>query len=68
LRNKRTDLYRYTKYFGNKYIHWVIAGSILMHPGVIIVDHIHFQYNGILYGILLLSIVEAKRVSRKADV
>ncbi|CEG67079.1 Putative Alpha-1,3-glucosyltransferase [Rhizopus microsporus] len=54
-------LSRYMKYFGNKYIHWVIAGSILMHPGVIIVDHIHFQYNGILYGILLLSIVEAKR-------
>ncbi|CAO3701750.1 unnamed protein product [Rhizopus stolonifer] len=54
-------LLRFVKYFGNKSVHWVVAGSILMHPGIIIVDHIHFQYNGILYGILLMSIVEAKR-------
>ncbi|KAI9487064.1 MAG: glycosyltransferase family 57 protein [Benjaminiella poitrasii] len=54
-------LLRYVKYFGNKYVNYVLAGSLLLHPGLIIVDHIHFQYNGLLYGILVLSIVEAKR-------
>jgi alpha-1,3-glucosyltransferase len=54
-------LMRYVKYFGNKWI--VVGGSLLMHPGIMIIDHIHFQYNGILYGILLMSIIEAKRVS-----
>ncbi|KAG1140253.1 hypothetical protein G6F37_009459 [Rhizopus arrhizus] len=52
-------LMRYVKYFGNKWI--VVGGSLLMHPGIMIIDHIHFQYNGILYGILLMSIIEAKR-------
>lgn len=54
-------LMRYVKYFGNKWI--VVGGSLLMHPGIMIIDHIHFQYNGLLYGILLMSIIEAKRVS-----
>ncbi|GAA5813364.1 hypothetical protein MFLAVUS_006842 [Mucor flavus] len=54
-------LSRYAKYFGNKYVNWVLVGSLFLHPGLIIVDHIHFQYNGLLYGILILSIVEAKR-------
>lgn len=54
-------LMRYAKYFGNKYVNWVIVGSLFLHPGLIIVDHIHFQYNGLLYGILVLSIVEAKK-------
>ncbi|KAI9288125.1 glycosyltransferase family 57 protein [Umbelopsis sp. AD052] len=52
---------RYRRSFGSKYVHWVIAGSIFLHPGFLIVDHLHFQYNGFLYGILLHSIVEMKK-------
>ncbi|KZF21494.1 glycosyltransferase family 57 protein [Xylona heveae TC161] len=41
----------------------VAALSILLSPGLLIIDHIHFQYNGFLYGILILSIVLARRQS-----
>ncbi|ORY96168.1 glycosyltransferase family 57 protein [Syncephalastrum racemosum] len=54
-------LKRYVQSFGKRNLHLLVAGSILMHPGLLIVDHMHFQYNGFLYGILVLSIVEAKR-------
>ena len=36
------------------------ALSILLSPGLLIIDHIHFQYNGLLYGILILSLVLAR--------
>lgn len=39
------------------------ALSILLSPGLLIIDHIHFQYNGFLYGILILSLVLAKKDS-----
>ncbi|KAI0998727.1 Dolichyl pyrophosphate Glc1Man9GlcNAc2 alpha-1,3-glucosyltransferase [Podosphaera aphanis] len=39
------------------------ALSILLSPGLLIVDHIHFQYNGFLYGILVLSLVLASQRS-----
>ncbi|KAI7870863.1 glycosyltransferase family 57 protein [Spinellus fusiger] len=61
-------LTRYIKYCGQKYVHWILAGALFLHPGLFIYytifdgyPHIHFQYNGFLYGILVLSIVEAKR-------
>ncbi|KAI9826308.1 MAG: glycosyl transferase [Thelocarpon impressellum] len=39
------------------------ALSILLSPGLLIIDHIHFQYNGFLYGILILSLVLARQQS-----
>jgi alpha-1,3-glucosyltransferase len=39
------------------------ALSILLSPGLLIIDHIHFQYNGFLYGILILSLVMARKNS-----
>jgi alpha-1,3-glucosyltransferase len=40
----------------------VVAAALLLHPGLIIVDHIHFQYNGFLFGILLWSVWAAREV------
>lgn len=34
-----------------------IGISIILSPALLIIDHIHFQYNGFLYGILVLSLV-----------
>jgi hypothetical protein len=39
------------------------AMSILLSPGLLIIDHIHFQYNGFMYGILVLSMVLARNNS-----
>ncbi|OAA69746.1 dolichyl glycosyltransferase [Cordyceps fumosorosea ARSEF 2679] len=38
----------------------VAALSVLLSPGLLIIDHIHFQYNGFMYGILVLSLVLAR--------
>ena len=40
-----------------------VAISILLSPALLIIDHIHFQYNGFLYGILIMSIVLARKQS-----
>ncbi|MCJ1307375.1 glycosyl transferase [Agyrium rufum] len=39
------------------------ALSILLSPGLLIIDHIHFQYNGFLYGFLILSLSLARKQS-----
>lgn len=41
----------------------VAALSIILSPGLLIIDHIHFQYNGFMYGILVLSLVLARNKS-----
>ncbi|KAF4549245.1 Dolichyl pyrophosphate Glc1Man9GlcNAc2 alpha-1,3-glucosyltransferase-like protein [Elsinoe fawcettii] len=40
------------------------AVSILLSPGLLVIDHIHFQYNGAMYGVLILSIVLAREQSK----
>ncbi|KAI0481050.1 ALG6, ALG8 glycosyltransferase family-domain-containing protein [Xylariaceae sp. FL0804] len=39
------------------------AISVLLSPGLLIIDHIHFQYNGAMYGVLILSLVLARQKS-----
>ena len=58
-------LYRYVKssLLGSKKQSHAAALSILLSPGLLIIDHVHFQYNGFLYGILVLSMVLARNNS-----
>lgn len=43
-----------------KSANFIVASSIVLSPGFLIVDHIHFQYNGFLFAILIAAIVAAK--------
>ncbi|XP_006460000.1 hypothetical protein AGABI2DRAFT_202561 [Agaricus bisporus var. bisporus H97] len=45
----------------------IISASIFLHPGFLIVDHMHFQYNGFLSGILLWSIYMARQGNKLAS-
>lgn len=39
---------------------YVAASSLVLSPGLLIIDHIHFQYNGMMYGLLILMINSAR--------
>jgi alpha-1,3-glucosyltransferase len=41
-----------------------VALAIAFHPGFLILDAIHFQYNGFLFGLMIWSLVGAKEASR----
>ncbi|KAK2466126.1 hypothetical protein APHAL10511_001768 [Amanita phalloides] len=45
----------------------IISASIFLHPGFLIVDHIHFQYNGFMFGILLWSILMSRNGNKLAS-
>lgn len=53
----------YAKGSKNKATAHAAALSVLLSPGLLIIDHIHFQYNGFMYGILVLSLVLAREQS-----
>ncbi|KAJ7047479.1 glucosyltransferase [Mycena alexandri] len=45
----------------------IISASLFLHPGFLIVDHIHFQYNGFMFGIMLWSILMARNGNKLAS-
>ncbi|KAI3404260.1 ALG8 [Candida oxycetoniae] len=39
---------------------YVATASLALSPGLLLIDHIHFQYNGMMYGILLFCLNSAR--------
>lgn len=58
-------LQRMLTVMGNRPLQKIINWSLILNPGLLMVDNMHFQYNGFLYGILVHSLVDAKQVPRK---
>ncbi|KAH8675471.1 glucosyltransferase [Xylariales sp. PMI_506] len=47
---------RYSRLFGvAQWTSWVALVAILMQPGTILIDHVHFQYNTVMLGFVLAS-------------
>ncbi|KAL3417484.1 ALG8 glycosyltransferase family ALG6 [Phlyctema vagabunda] len=47
---------RFTKLQGISHWHaWIALTAILMQPGLILIDHVHFQYNTVMLGLVLAS-------------
>ncbi|KAI0591513.1 Glycosyltransferase family 57 protein [Pyrenophora tritici-repentis] len=51
-------LHLYVKTSKSKVTAHAAALSVLSSPGLLIIDHVHFQYNGFLYGILFFNCVK----------
>ncbi|PLB37007.1 dolichyl-P-Glc:Glc1Man(9)GlcNAc(2)-PP-dolichol alpha-1,3-glucosyltransferase ALG8 [Aspergillus candidus] len=47
----------------NQHLAHIASLSIFLSPGLLIIDHIHFQYNGFMYGVMILSMVLARKQS-----
>ncbi|KAL4081784.1 glycosyltransferase family 57 protein, partial [Scleroderma yunnanense] len=60
-------LLRFMRNSPNPSRHRILAASLFFHPAFIIIDHIHFQYNGFLFGILLWSILTARDGNKLAS-
>ncbi|KAG8953629.1 glycosyl transferase [Tulasnella sp. 424] len=60
-------LLRFIRGSPDKTIQTIISASVFLHPSFLIVDHIHFQYNGFMFGILLWSILMAKEGNKLAS-
>lgn len=53
-------LYAHTRCTPEHSANRVLLLSVLLHPGLLMVDHIHFQYNGVLFGVMLWSLWAAR--------
>jgi alpha-1,3-glucosyltransferase len=61
--NTSHTFFRFVREAPNPTIQRVLSASLFLHPGFLIVDHIHFQYNGFMFGILLWSVLAMQQVS-----
>ncbi|KAH7105365.1 glycosyltransferase family 57 protein [Auriculariales sp. MPI-PUGE-AT-0066] len=53
-------LLRFVKGANDARVQRLLSASLFLHPGFLIIDHIHFQYNGFMFGILLWSLLMAR--------
>ncbi|KAF2400775.1 Dolichyl pyrophosphate Glc1Man9GlcNAc2 alpha-1,3-glucosyltransferase [Trichodelitschia bisporula] len=57
------SLHKYVQNSSQKHTAQVAAIAVFLSPGLLIIDHIHFQYNGAMYGLLILSLVYSQKQS-----